>query len=274
MRDVLVHASNFNCWGAGVGYAADLAARLDGTLTGVYIHPSPLQMAPSYGSPDLLAAIMENTSEVQKAAHRSERAFVTWVRSIGVREASWQVAEGTVPLALARMANWHDVLVLERNPDQPWGLAGDLGALVIGAGIPCIVTPRGMREASLGCIALAWNGSMESIRAIHAALPLIQHATRVVLLKGSERDAYVEPAGRPAFDMDLYLARHSIKIEQRAIVAPDTLAGEALLKASADVKADLLVMGAYGRSRFSEWIFGGATRTVLADAHLPVFVRG
>jgi nucleotide-binding universal stress UspA family protein len=37
--------------------------------------------------------------------------------------------------------------------------------------------------------------------------------------------------------------------------------------------ADLLVMGAYGRSRFSEWALGGATRQVLNRAHLPVFMR-
>jgi len=33
------------------------------------------------------------------------------------------------------------------------------------------------------------------------------------------------------------------------------------------------VMGAYGRARFSEWIFGGATRHVLEHARLPLFMR-
>jgi nucleotide-binding universal stress UspA family protein len=32
-------------------------------------------------------------------------------------------------------------------------------------------------------------------------------------------------------------------------------------------------MGAYGRTRFSEWVFGGATRYVLTEAPLPVFMR-
>jgi nucleotide-binding universal stress UspA family protein len=32
-------------------------------------------------------------------------------------------------------------------------------------------------------------------------------------------------------------------------------------------------MGAYGRNRFSEWIFGGATRHVLGHADIPVFMR-
>ena len=50
-------------------------------------------------------------------------------------------------------------------------------------------------------------------------------------------------------------------------------AGEALLEAARDVGADLLVMGAYGRSRFSEWALGGATRHVLTHAQMPVLMR-
>jgi len=69
------------------GYAADLAARLDGTLTGVYVYPSPLQRMPPYGSADLLEAIVENARQVEEMAHRSEEAFVSWVRSIVAREA-------------------------------------------------------------------------------------------------------------------------------------------------------------------------------------------
>jgi nucleotide-binding universal stress UspA family protein len=47
-----------------------------------------------------------------------------------------------------------------------------------------------------------------------------------------------------------------------------------LLTAAASAQADLLVMGAYGRSRLSEWAFGGATRQVLHDADLPVLLHG
>lgn len=273
MRDVLVHATNFKSWSGVVEYAADLAARLDGALTGVYVYPSPVYMMPPYGSPDLLSVIVENAQKIEEAAHASEANFVAWAKSIGVHQAAWQVAEGSVPETLAHIGNWHDVLVLERNPNQPWGLPADLGTLVLGAGIPCIVTSASMREAPLSCIALAWNGTAESVRAIHAALPLIHHAARVVLLKGAKREDYIEMNWRPPFDIDLYLARHGIKVEHLAISAPDSDAGEALLAAAANVKADLLVMGAYGRNRFSEWIFGGATRKVLSDATLPVFFR-
>ena len=46
-----------------------------------------------------------------------------------------------------------------------------------------------------------------------------------------------------------------------------------LLDAALGAAANLLVMGAYGRTRFSEWVFGGATRSLLRDAPFPVFLR-
>ncbi len=36
--------------------------------------------------------------------------------------------------------------------------------------------------------------------------------------------------------------------------------------------SDLVVMGAYGRSWFSEWILGGATRQILREMHVPVLM--
>jgi nucleotide-binding universal stress UspA family protein len=40
----------------------------------------------------------------------------------------------------------------------------------------------------------------------------------------------------------------------------------------ADIDADMLVMGAYGHSRFREAILGGATRNMLEHAEVPVFM--
>jgi len=37
-------------------------------------------------------------------------------------------------------------------------------------------------------------------------------------------------------------------------------------------RADLVVVGAYGRSQLTEWVFGGVTRTFLHEAQLPVLM--
>lgn len=49
-------------------------------------------------------------------------------------------------------------------------------------------------------------------------------------------------------------------------------AGEVLLKYVDERKADLLVMGCYGHSRFREFILGGASRLILANMVVPVLM--
>jgi nucleotide-binding universal stress UspA family protein len=46
--------------------------------------------------------------------------------------------------------------------------------------------------------------------------------------------------------------------------------GESLTREVASHKADLLVMGAYGHSRFREFILGGATQSMLSKPPLPI----
>lgn len=273
MRDILAYATDYTSWGSGTAYAADLAARLDGPLTGVFVQPSPLLMMPEYSSPDLLEAVIENARDVERKAHAAEGAFVAWAKTVGARRVAWQVAEGHVPEVLGRLGNWHDLLVLERNPKAAWGSPPDLGVLALRTHLPCIVVPHDWRVARLERIALAWNGSAESLRAIHASIPLLQHASRVALLDGGQRDPDLEIGWNPRFDVEAYLRLHSIEIERTPIESDDEGAGDALLDAATDLDADLLVMGAYGRTRISEWAFGGATRKVLADAAIPLFLR-
>ena len=262
MRDILVNTNEFSGWTGGVAYAADLAARIGGALTAAHVHPSTLHMVPPFASANLIATIVDNAENTERKARAAAPVFVEWAKKAGVQFPAWEIMEGNLPSTLAHLGNWHDLLVLERNADIPWGTPADVGAIVLAAGIPCIVTPKDVSAARLDCIALAWNGAIEGIRAIHAAMPLLQRAGRVVLLAGQERERLAETGWRVPFDIETYLGRHAIQATRHAIEASDDVAGTALLDAAGAVEADLLVMGAYGRSRVSEWVFGGATTDV------------
>jgi len=64
------------------------------------------------------------------------------------------------------------------------------------------------------------------------------------------------------------LARHGVRVEVRRLSSGGKDVGRLLLSRAAAFRADLIVMGAYGHSHLSEWIFGGVTRTVLHEAEL------
>jgi nucleotide-binding universal stress UspA family protein len=274
MRDILVYANSFEVWSQSVRYAARLAAATQATLTAAYVYPTPELMMPAFGAPALLAEIVTQTRKIERESLAAEQRFVAWAQDLGVARAAWQVAEGYLPEALGQLGNWHDVLVLERSGDIAWESAADLGTLVVQTGLPCLIVPPDEYDpARLDCVALAWNGAPEGLRAIHAALPVLKMAKRVVLLSGHRRDPLYEIGWRPPFEIESHLERHGIRFEPGEISASDAGAGEAILRAAAARNADLLVMGAYGRNRFSEWVFGGATRHVLEHAKLPVLMR-
>jgi nucleotide-binding universal stress UspA family protein len=67
----------------------------------------------------------------------------------------------------------------------------------------------------------------------------------------------------PAADICTTLLRHYVECEATEQVRPRVGVGETLLASAKDFGADLLVMGCYGHSRLSEFVFGGATRHVL-----------
>jgi nucleotide-binding universal stress UspA family protein len=70
-----------------------------------------------------------------------------------------------------------------------------------------------------------------------------------------------------------YLRSHGVAAEQHHVTGKHDDVGEVLLDEAMKFGAELFVMGAYGRSRFSEWMLGGATRHVLTWADIPVLLR-
>ena len=275
MQDVLVYVHSLKQpWDPVTEYGARMAALLGASVTGAYVYPWPQYSPPPYSSPDFITLIFQNSRAQEAAAKAAEEPFKRWAKSLGVRDAAWHVAESYLPDALAQIGTWHDLLVLELNVDAPWGSPFDVASLVLSSHLPTIVVPNAPKlNGAPGCVVLAWNGAPEAVRAIHAALPLLQRAKRVVLLCGERRKSFLEIAWKPPFDMSAYLTRHVVKLESRNFHADDEHAGAAILDAASELKAELIVMGAYGRNRFSEWALGGATRHVLNHTPVPVFMR-
>lgn len=272
MQDVLVRIadpSDFEHSGRG---AARLAAALRGSLTGLHAVMVGVP-PPSLYDPTVLAAewAMCAQREVRDAA-RHEAPFMAWAASMGARDPVWTVGAGHVPDLVAYTAGWHDLLVLGVSPrsGDPWSTPAGVGRIVLAADLPCLVLPPGVElQPPCGTVAVAWNGSVQAIRALHASLPLLAQAGRVVVLTGDAPEASLL---RPAFPLQRWLEARVPHVEYCPLGA-HRQDGAGILDAARECSAELLVMGAYGRSRAAEWLLGGVTRHMLENADLPVLMR-
>lgn len=274
MHDLLAYCESCEDWPASAAYAARLAAAFDGHVTGIHACPVPSLMSSPYDTPDLMADLLNVTRQLEEDAVASGPSFEAFARACGATRVAWQVAEEEVPRALKLAGSWHDALVVGRTLQTPWGSASAVGGMVLGAGLSCIVVPEGHVGESLpDGVAIAWNGSLEAIRATHAAVPLLRRARRVTILDGGQPLSASLEDWKPPFGLAGYLARHGIHSETMFLSKPGDSVGTLLLHAAKQAGADMLVMGAYGHTRFSEWVLGGATRDVLERIDMPVFMR-
>jgi nucleotide-binding universal stress UspA family protein len=271
--DILALADNYRRWSHGLQYSAQFCAGLDASLTGIFVS-EPIVPVPAMNTPLTFPEMYTVTADMAREAWAAEPEFLQWAKGHGVRQARWLVAEGQLGQTLAHAANWHDLLVLESGGESPLGSAGTLGQILLTCGLPCIVVPQTFaKKPSLDTVAIAWKGSAESVRALHGALPLLRRARNILLIHGERTEPFSSVGWKPPFSIDDYLSSHDLHVTREPCSVDGDGAGTELLRIASDASADLLVMGAYGRSRFSEWVLGGATRHVLEHGNLPVFLR-
>jgi len=143
-----------------------------------------------------------------------------------------------------------------------------LNAALFETGRPVLVAPPVLAETIGRKVAISWNGSAESARAVGCAMDFIAQAQELTIL--TAESPRTPMAVGP--ELTAYLSRHGVTAETRAFSPGDRPVGEGLLKECADLAADLLVMGAYTHSRMRQLILGGVTRHVLEHAEVPLFM--
>ena len=141
--------------------------------------------------------------------------------------------------------------------------------VLVTAGVPMIVLPHRWKPRPLENAVIAWSPSSQAARAVHDAIPLLKRAKKVTVFA----------FGRPNDSIDDivslcdHLAMHGIKAEaDRWTDTGELSAIEALFASRGLEGADMIVAGAYSHSRLRETLFGGATKDLLHQFSLPVFV--
>ena len=146
------------------------------------------------------------------------------------------------------------------------------GTVAINARGPVLaVPPEAKRLNALGTALVAWNGSPESANAVRLALPMLGAATKVLVLTiGEEHPG--EGRTFPAIEASEFLSRHTIASELHCWDQERRHVADVILEAAGTLRADYIVAGAYGHSRFREAALGGVTRALLHRSPIPVIM--
>jgi nucleotide-binding universal stress UspA family protein len=278
LKDILVHLDATPRCTARLAVAAGLAARHGAHLTGLhvvdipsanYFYGAAMPFVPA--NPEEIVERMR--AEASEAAAPIEAAFRDRLRRDGI-EGEWRLVEGNPPATVALHARYADLIVVgQPNSYAPQDGDAITVTTVMTAGRPVLAIPFAGDFTTIGeRVLVAWNASREAARAINDALPLLIGAKQVTILAINPQRGVGGHGDVPAADIALHLARHGLRAEAAHTVAKDISDGEALLSYAADIGADLIVAGAYGHSRARELVFGGVTRTLIAEMTAPVLL--
>jgi nucleotide-binding universal stress UspA family protein len=278
IKDILVHLDATPRCAVRLAVAGRLAARHGAHLTGVhvidipsanYFYGAAMPFVPA--NPEEIVERMR--SEASDAAAPVEAAFRDCLRRNGI-EGEWRLVEGNPPATVALHARYADLTVVgQPNQYAPQDDDAVTVTTVMTSGRPVLAVPFAGDFPTIGeRVLVAWNASREAARAVNDALPLLVGAKQVIVLAINPQRGVGGHGDVPAADIALHLARHGLKAEAAHTVAKDISDGEALLSYAADIGADLIVSGAYGHSRARELVFGGVTRTLIAEMTAPVLL--
>ncbi len=143
-------------------------------------------------------------------------------------------------------------------------------AIIFGSGRPTLVVPESspLKPFGLNTVVVAWDFSRSAARAVADAIPILEKAETVRIVTVTNEK--VIDTKHASEELAKNLSRHGIDVIVDRVDAARLSIGESLTREIASHKADLLVMGAYGHSRFREFILGGATQSMLSKPLLPI----
>ncbi len=246
-------------------FASDVAARVNARKVIGIAALRPLQI---YAGPDVYVPpdlFEKDWKAMEKELETSEKQFRAAFAGKAV-ELEWRstIATDIVSNYVAEQMRAADLLITAPTPRRDLFDASrymDVADLVLKAGRPVLIDGSGATKLDLHSVMVGWKDSREARRAVEDAVPLLRMAGKVTVVEVVDEDELSEADVRVR-DVAKWLKGHGITADARVERGGDedsvVLAGLA-----EDLKAGLVVAGAYGHTRLREWILGGVTRDLL-----------
>ncbi len=271
IKNILIAYNGGEASDAALHLALQMARKYDAHLTGIVAHGASnvTRNIPKWLSESMRSSITEIT------ARRTDELAVKFgdrtQGHIAEDRLHWIDVREDPDRAVSDYSRLFDITVLGQYENL---IAADELVLhpdriAYECGRPILVAPKGFRPTEINEKAVvAWDGRRTAARAFFDAMQILEtkQEVEVVTVGRAERSPVPKPV-----DLVTILARHNVKARHHFIPLSGSVA-DSILGFCDEVKAGLLVMGAYQHSKLSEDLLGGVTASVLRKTALPLFL--
>lgn len=277
MKTLLAPVEPHESAGQILSLAAKLTTKMEACVTGFALRRA--QIAAIGWDPASVAIVTDPEWDDQHSDDDARALFARVMGEQGLAESDgckgdgarwrWYSEPGSGDEFLGSFGRAFDLTIVGQPSAKIGGSAiTTLEAALFDSGGPVLISPRAP-VADFGKTAVVvWNGSSETARTIAFSKPLLRQAERVIVFDDDGTLGH-RPDGSAVVHR---LAENGIAAELKTLPDGKVRSGETILREAAALGADLLVKGAYTQSRIRQMIFGGATRHLIAESPMPVFL--
>ena len=270
MRSILVPVSDRPESAKALNTAFTLGKSLGASITGCHIRPhrySDVSLSTAFADADWRR---KNNSKTPQAARdlyeqvAGRYGYEVANRARVAPTALWQEKVGSPEIIMGIVGPVTDLVVVTRPAKRRSVADMFMVSALLQSASPVLVLPKAAKRVIGKRIVIAWNQSSEAARTVRLSLPILAAADEVTIVScGSE-----DQPGPKSMQLANYLKQWGIKSTRENTRGRHI--EEELLDACKDRSADLVVAGAYSRSRWRERVFGGTTQVMLYQSRLPL----
>jgi nucleotide-binding universal stress UspA family protein len=270
-QTIMVHLQLGHSNTAVLQAATTLAKRFNAAVIGIVVG---LQTQMIYGKSFAMVDYFDRESDHLEEKIAAEEVLFRAAFKNHTKPISWRQAITMEPVEnfIVAQACAADLIITSVHPSDLYDTYSNAhaGEILMQAGRPVLAVPASAEHFKLDNMLIGWKDTREARRAIVDALPLLALAKQVALLEIATKNNKQDAAKRLE-NIAAWLVSHGIAAKSIVSISKDSDATQFMAEAKKQ-QADIVIAGAYGHSRFREWVLGGVTNELLQSTQFCAFL--
>lgn len=260
--------------GAQIRYGAALAARWNAHLAVAFVPEQPsLDRHAGFARGGAIESMLAAYRQRKQESVAAIRKLLDEAETQSGVAGELRICDGEIGEALMLHARHAGLAVLgsSRRPERQVSALTLSEDVIFASGTPSILVPPSWpADRPVRKVVVGWNASREAARAISDAMRFLVEADEVRVVVVPEPKISRLLGQDPGTDISRHLARYGVPVVLERLQGGH--AGEIILAKAREIEADLIVTGAFGQPKITEFVFGSATQTLLGNPGIPILL--